>query len=484
MTDIIALIPARGGSKRIIDKNIRPIAGVPLVLRAAQTAGQVADRVVVSTDSDVVAAVVEPWGIEVDRSFSHSDETSVDGMVTHYRGMWPDSTLLVVQPTVPEVTASSLLGLVGHAQEFNEGVALANDAAHIMWTPEDRHILSTLRAEVGVRCYPPGGAALNRTIRPLNQPLIDIDTPSDLTAARQRIEAKRILFRVRYNEKVGSGHLRRCLALAGELQHHDVAFATVDDADPIGDVARATIPFPVVRELGGSMRADVIVNDTLDTTRDEMLALAQHAPVVTLEDLGGGADFADVIINALYGSGERSGPRWADLRPEFLHLPPKDYTTSGRVLVTFGGTDPAGLSDKFGGALYHEVGGPFYLGQPEWDIIHAKGITNMAAEMHHADVIVCSAGRTVFEAARVGTPAVVVAQNVRETSHTHLGLEHGNVYLGLGELVDPPDLVAAVRRLMDQPGVRQSMGERAQSQVDGLGLRRMVRVIEDVAEGL
>jgi hypothetical protein len=51
-------------------------------------------------------------------------------------------------------------------------------------------------------------------------------------------------------------------------------------------------------------------------------------------------------------------------------------------------------------------------------------------------------------------------------------------------LLDPADLVAAVRRLMDQPGVRQAMGERAQSQVDGLGLRRMVRVIEDIAEGL
>jgi spore coat polysaccharide biosynthesis predicted glycosyltransferase SpsG/molybdopterin-guanine dinucleotide biosynthesis protein A len=471
-TGIIALIPARGGSQRIIDKNIRPIAGVPLVLRAAQTAGEVADRVVVSTDSDEVVAVCEPWGIEVDRSFAHSDETSVDGMVAHYRAMWPDSTLLVVQPTVPEVMASDLRGMLDRVVvEPSEGVTAAHEGYHITWHDDSsgssRHLADRGHSEIGVRCYPPGEDTLGVYL-PMG-PFIDIDVPSDLTAARQRIEAKRVLFRVRYDTGHGSGHLRRCLALAGELQHYGIAFtATTDTLFP------DDFPFHNLDVDRVSWKPDVIVNDTLDTTRAEMLALAAVAPVVTLEDLGPGARHADKTINALYGSGEYSGPKWADLRPEFAHLPPKDYSTSGRVLVTFGGTDPAGLTSKFGDVLRAALA----------HVVVADGISNMAAEMHRADAIVCSAGRTVFEAARVGTPAVVVAQNVRETSHTHLGLEHGNIPLGLGELLDPADLVAAVRRLMDQPGVRQAMGERAQSQVDGLGLRRMVRVIEDIAEGL
>ena len=51
--DIIALIPARSGSKRVPDKNIKPLAGHPLMAYtiAAAIESRVFDRVMVSTDS-------------------------------------------------------------------------------------------------------------------------------------------------------------------------------------------------------------------------------------------------------------------------------------------------------------------------------------------------------------------------------------------------------------------------------------------------
>ncbi len=69
MSEVVALIPARGGSKGVPRKNVRRVGGVPLVARAiaAALAAEQVDRVVVSTDDDEIAAVAEEWGAQVVR---------------------------------------------------------------------------------------------------------------------------------------------------------------------------------------------------------------------------------------------------------------------------------------------------------------------------------------------------------------------------------------------------------------------------------
>ena len=64
---LLAVIPARGGSKGVPRKNIRPLAGRPLIaysIAAAREASRV-DRVVVSTDDAEIAAVARGLGAEV-----------------------------------------------------------------------------------------------------------------------------------------------------------------------------------------------------------------------------------------------------------------------------------------------------------------------------------------------------------------------------------------------------------------------------------
>ena len=67
MTEIVAVIPARGGSKGVTRKNVRRVGGVPLVARAIVAARATAsvDRVIVSTDDPEIAAVAEEWGAQV-----------------------------------------------------------------------------------------------------------------------------------------------------------------------------------------------------------------------------------------------------------------------------------------------------------------------------------------------------------------------------------------------------------------------------------
>ncbi len=66
MTNILALIPARGGSKGIPRKNIRLFAGYPLIAWsiAAAKQSELVTRVIVSTDDEEIAAVARQWGAE------------------------------------------------------------------------------------------------------------------------------------------------------------------------------------------------------------------------------------------------------------------------------------------------------------------------------------------------------------------------------------------------------------------------------------
>lgn len=64
---VLAVVPARGGSKGLPGKNIRPLAGIPLIghsIRCAKMTPEV-DRIIVSTDSEEIANVARREGAEV-----------------------------------------------------------------------------------------------------------------------------------------------------------------------------------------------------------------------------------------------------------------------------------------------------------------------------------------------------------------------------------------------------------------------------------
>ena len=85
---IVAVIPARGGSKRIPRKNIQPFAGKPIIAYSIAAARECAlfDRIVVSTDDAEVAAVARDFGAEtpfVRPAELSDDHTGSDPVVAH-----------------------------------------------------------------------------------------------------------------------------------------------------------------------------------------------------------------------------------------------------------------------------------------------------------------------------------------------------------------------------------------------------------------
>lgn len=107
MSKIVALVPLRGGSKSIPDKNIRFLAGKPLcawVLEAACRSGIFAE-VVVSTDSAKIAAVVKSLGLPVkilDRPAAlATDEASTEAVMLHAAQQLRFDILATIQATSP-----------------------------------------------------------------------------------------------------------------------------------------------------------------------------------------------------------------------------------------------------------------------------------------------------------------------------------------------------------------------------------------------
>ena len=84
MKNIVAIIPARSGSKGVPDKNIKLIQGVPLIAYSIRAAlkSKLIDRVIVSTDSDQYAEIAQNYGAEVPfrrpEQISRDDSTDIE----------------------------------------------------------------------------------------------------------------------------------------------------------------------------------------------------------------------------------------------------------------------------------------------------------------------------------------------------------------------------------------------------------------------
>ena len=471
---LTVLIPARGGSKGIPDKNLRLINGVPLVIHAARIAGQVGVPVV-STEDPTIAAVCRTHGIDVlDRPKRlATDEATVDELVTYLLdNHHVDYPLLVVQPTVPEITVSDLNQFIDHMDSLGHHAGvLGVPFNHILWhdgkisprvNRQDLLGADIPAREIGVRYYRDGnmgsGINIGSVMYTLGRDVTDIDTFDDLATARRRLEERTVVFDFTADEQIGWGHKTRCETLASELSHHYVQF-------------ERNGPYPLTGP-------GVWVFDRLDTTVDMVAGAAANGwKTLCLEDRGPGARHADAIVNALYPIGhlpqEHSGPDWVVLRPEFQGLPPRDYHPKGRVLVTFGGTDPASLTDR---VLWNLRNESFTVDVIEPPGRGGKGVPSMAAAMRGADLVITSAGRTLYEAAATGTPAISLAVNARETGHAHLGV--GNLYLGHHATVSDSALKRTVTNLMVDQTLREDLGLQGKQSIDGKGTQRLVHLIE------
>lgn len=115
---ILALIPARGGSKGVPGKNIKQIAGKPLIVWTIEAAlqSQWLDKVIVSTDSEEIASIARKAGAEVPflrpEYLAHDAAKGIDVVLHAIRWFEAQNEqydlLLLLQPTSPLRTVQDI----------------------------------------------------------------------------------------------------------------------------------------------------------------------------------------------------------------------------------------------------------------------------------------------------------------------------------------------------------------------------------------
>lgn len=540
----IALIPARGGSKGIPRKNLRPIAGHPLIyysIRACLAARNV-DVVAVSTDDEEIALFAERFGaLVLMRPAELADDlTTLDPVIAYAiaqaeKGLKTTFDVVVtVQPTAPLISPGHINDAVRHLQRSEIDTVLSVvDNRHLNWamvdgipTPKyaarvNRQLLPQCYKETGAiiacsRAQLMTGTRIGDRVHLLEIPhdnSIDIDTYADLAICELLLQRKKIVITVIGYDSVGLGHVYRALLLANELIHFDLQFVCEKRSGLAVDRIRDQ-NYPVhVCEDGQllaaclELRPDLVINDILDTDENYVAELTLAGiKVINFEDMGSGAPRANLVINALYSGDDSSdhvlvGPRYFCLRDEFIFLPEKYFSDDvKRILLTFGGVDEGNLTLRClrliapicaeNGIAVDVVTGPGYLHEQELsahikdlhrlDITISNDTRRISDFMHRADLAITSGGRTVLELASLKVPTITICQNVRETQHTFASSDNGVINFGHRESVHDDEIQKTIKHLIENRSTRKSMVDKMSTTDLRNGKRRVIEQITSI----
>jgi CMP-N,N'-diacetyllegionaminic acid synthase len=228
-TQVIALIPARGGSKGILRKNLALLAGKPLISYTINAAkrSKLIDEIWISSDDEEILNVSENLGAKIlnrPKQLSDDDASAVD-VVNHFidfisnKAGRSEAIILYLQPTSPLRNESHIDGLLQAMQQAAAIGAISvvdaekpphkafrlDNNGHLQSLFDER--LSNARRQDLPKCYYPNGAMyafrisefVNRQGFPSNGSIpfimscinsIDIDNTTDLKRAEAAIGEK------------------------------------------------------------------------------------------------------------------------------------------------------------------------------------------------------------------------------------------------------------------------------------------------------
>ncbi len=321
--------------------------------------------------------------------------------------------------------------------------------------------------------------------------------------------AVRVLFRTRGNHTQGMGDLHGVLALARELEKQGCQISVMAEPDAQAVDFLESVGLGHLRAFGSrkdyglarSFNPDIVIFNML---RNDPRYISGFRPLarmlVTIDDDGPAAKQADLRINPLYPVNDSlSDISFIFLKKEFRDIHTRNRKWSQqvrRVLVTAGGADTYGFLPITARAAaracrdwnFDVVTGPAFCHHAELEAALSScahqgcevsgSVSDMHERMVRADLIVCGAGMTLFEAACCGTPAVVVCNEpFEEVTAQRMARAGFGINLGFH---NPPDLKAvqdAAAALAESPEQRKRMGEIGRKLVDGNGAARTVGAI-------
>ncbi|HEX5480512.1 MAG TPA: hypothetical protein VFY79_12410 [Dehalococcoidia bacterium] len=541
---VLAIVAAPLHGARMPRKVLRPLAGRPLLLHGLPAAFGVAapgSRVVVVTDDDEVALLAERNGCAtvVDDRARLGEGQRFEALLSEVvdeeerrAGVGYDAVALV-RPAAPLIAPVDLQQAVDLLLDgpYDTVISAREEREHAWMRVDGRYVpdfgrragepSGPLYREIGAFLVSRRGVIapdrftgpqIGMAIVPPPR-AIHITSPHEWWICERLIGRRHVVFVVAGHPLVGMGHIYRAQQIAHEITNHEVTFVCTRESE----LAERTIAgngYAVARQKDEpleetviALAPDLVVNDFLDTSARYVAALRRAgAKVVNFEDLGDGAEAADLVVNELYlesspRSNHRTGPEFFCIREEFLQATPKPFGERVEdVMITFGGTDSADLTARTLRAIWPEaerrgirislVTGMGYEHAHSLDaavraldsplIVRANGTKRMSEFMARADLAFSSSGRTLFELATLRVPAIVLACNEREETHPFARAHQGFAYLGRHDRVSDAQLRDTFVDLVDRPEPRRAMRDTLSGCDFGQGKMRVLAEIAAV----
>ncbi len=269
---------------------------------------------------------------------------------------------------------------------------------------------------------------------------------------------EKILIVPAVQKHAGSGHLFRCFNLLETLGNR--AYLYIPD-EPKGfkdDIVRRFRKEHLSARVVSSLAAhswDLLVLDRMKTDLEEYRIFEQAGPCICVDEGGSARQYAAFTLDTLplparYGAANRAGRAYLDL-PAKKREGRFDFN---RVLVSFGGEDPAGLTERlcrlivdrqlFPARNITVVKGPLFTSCEVHDGIHiVNGPVDLKALLPSFDLVFTSFGLTAYEAVAIGVPVILLEPT---KYHASLGKLEGFPEIGMQR----PNF-RRLRRFLQQP---------------------------------
>ncbi|MCI6044206.1 cytidyltransferase [bacterium] len=483
---ILAVIPARAGSKGIPNKNIRLVNNKPLIYYSIKNAldSRWITDVIVTTDSPEIEIIAKQMGVTSKKRNESlcGDAVTLDSVI--YDAIPENSDydyVITMQPTSPTLKASTLDEAIQYTvdNDLDTVISVINQP-HLSWREEEgikvpnykerlnRQYLPAQYNETGAFVISKRDVITKKTrigekmdvFEISEEESVDIDTFADLRYVETVLQNKKVAIYVNGNNKRGMGHVYRALELADEFLVKPDIYYDINQTDVkiFGKTTHNLIPINGIGELLPILEKEqynIMINDILTTSIDYMIAIRKALPnakIINFEDDGEGIYKADLVINALYQDTDlayvKTGEKYYISSKLFMFYQPINIKEKvEKVFISFGGADPQNYSDRLLNMIVKDEykGYEFYvvLGRAKLNIeelmeynkyenIHVLyDISNMPEIMTQCDIGITSRGRTGYELALLGIPSIAMAQNKREEKHGFVNNENGFSYIGL-----------------------------------------------------
>ncbi len=341
-----------------------------------------------------------------------------------------------------------------------------------------------------------------------------------------------ILFRADGNEKIGLGHIMRCLSIAQALRDSgaEARFVAADHrCEPIitqkgfecivlnTDYSDMESEFSAFERVIEELKPEIIVIDSYYVTENYLKSIGKQAKTVYIDDVLAFAYPVDILINynvfssqtdydELYKRAEEKprfvlGTDYVPLRKEFSDCAYRKPERVKNILVSTGGADTRHIAVKL---LEYLNDNPeklsdyclkFIVGSVNRDIERIKELSdnlpnielmidvkNMKELMCGCDLAVSAAGSTLYELCVCSVPTItyVIADNQLQAARA---FEQKGLMVNVGDLRDKENvgevLYNSIKELIDSGKKRESMVKSAYELINKDGSNKIANIIKN-----